>query len=63
MNDFCTVVGLVLIYIFKCVYTHITKNVCILLSIPGSLDGKESACSSGDPELGRSPGEENDYPF
>ena len=23
MNDFCTVVDLVLIYIFKCVYIHI----------------------------------------
>ena len=37
------------------------------LGFPGSSDGKESACSVGDPssipELGRSPGEENDYPF
>ena len=34
---------------------------------PGSSDGKESACSVGDPgstpELGRSPGEENGYPL
>ena len=33
----------------------------------GSLDGKESACNSGDqgliPGLGRSPGEGNDNPF
>ena len=63
MNYFCTVVDLVLIYIFKCVYTHIIKDVHILLGVPGSLDGKESACNSGDPESGRSPGEENDYPL
>ena len=38
-----------------------------LLDFPGSSDGKESACSVGDPgstpELGRSPGEENGYPL
>ena len=35
--------------------------------LPGSSDGKESACNAGDlgliPELGRSPGEGNDYPL
>ena len=35
--------------------------------LPGSSDGKESACDAGDvgllPELGRSPGEGNDYPL
>ena len=34
---------------------------------PGGSDGKESACSAGDPgsipESGRSPGEENGNPF
>ena len=34
---------------------------------PGDSDGKESACNAGDlcliPGLGRSPGEENDYPL
>ena len=34
---------------------------------PGDLDSKESACSAGDlgstPGSGRSPGEENGYPF
>ena len=42
-------------------------SLSLLLDFPGSSDGKESACSVGDPssipELGRSPGEENDYPF
>ena len=30
---------------------------------PGGSDGKVSACSAGDPGLGRSPGEENDNPL
>ena len=34
---------------------------------PGGSDSKESACNGGDlnltPGLGRSPGEENDYPL
>ena len=34
---------------------------------PGGSDGKESACSAGDPGsipgLGQSPGEGNGYPF
>ena len=34
---------------------------------PGGSDGKKSACNAGDlgsiPELGRSPGEWNGYPF
>ena len=34
---------------------------------PGGSDGKESACNAGNPGsvpgLGRSPGEENGYPF
>ena len=36
-------------------------------SFPGGSDGKESACSVGDPGLipglGRSPGEGNSYPL
>ena len=38
-----------------------------LLGFPGGSAGKESACSVGDlgsiPELGRFPGEGNDYPL
>ena len=38
-----------------------------LKGFPGGSDGKESACNAGDlgsiPELGRSPGEWNGYPF
>ena len=38
-----------------------------LLGIPGSSEGKESACNAGDlssiPGSGRSPGEENGYPL
>ena len=38
-----------------------------ILGFSGGSDGKESACNVGDlssiPGLGRSPGEENDYPF
>ena len=37
------------------------------MCFPGGSDGKESACSAGDPGLiagyGRSPGEGNSYPF
>ena len=37
------------------------------MGFPGGLDGKESACNTGDPGLipgsGRSPGEGNGYPF
>ena len=37
------------------------------MAFPGGSVGKESACSAGDPGLipglGRSPGEEIDYPF
>ena len=38
-----------------------------LLQAPGGSDGKESTCNTGDPSLipglGRSPGEEKDYPL
>ena len=41
--------------------------MCMQMGIPGSSDGKESACNAGDPDLipglGRSPGEEHDYPL
>ena len=41
------------------------KNIC--LGSPGGSEGKESARGAGDldliPELGRCPGEENDYPL
>ena len=37
------------------------------MGLPGSSEGKESACSTGDLDLilgsGRSPGEGNDYPL
>ena len=37
--------------------------MCMQMGIPGSSDGKESACNAGDPDLipgsERSPGEEN----
>ena len=33
------------------------------MGFPGSLAGKESACSAGDPGLGRFPGEGNSYPL
>ena len=37
------------------------------MDFPGGSNGKESACNAGDlgsiPELGRSPGEGNDYPL
>ena len=40
-------------------------NVYICKGIPGSSDGKETACNMGDmgliPGLGRSPGEGNSY--
>ena len=41
--------------------------MCMQMGIPGSSDGKESACNAGDPDLipglGRSPGEESSYPL
>ena len=40
---------------------------CVFVELPCGSDGKESACNAGDlgsiPGLGRSPGEENDYPL
>ena len=37
------------------------------MSFPGGSDSEESACNAGNlgliPRLGRSPGEENGYPF
>ena len=51
-------------------YLHIFWDfsvIFILLGFPGGSDGKESACSAGDPGLtpgsGRSPREENGYPL
>ena len=38
-------------------------NLTIWEGFPGGSDGKVSACSAGDPGLGRSPGEENDNPL
>ena len=47
-----------------CKYVHIVVQI---LGFPGGSDGKESACSAGDPGLvpgwGRSPGKENAYPL
>ena len=43
--------------------------LCLMIqqSFPGGSDGKEFACNVGDlgliPGLGRSPGEEKDYPL
>ena len=38
-----------------------------ITGLPGGSDGKESACNAGDLGLilglGRSPGEDNNYPF
>ena len=51
-------------------YLHIFWDfsvIFLLLGFPGGSDGKESACSAGDPGLtpgsGRSPREENGYPL
>ena len=45
---------------------HPTPTLEVLVGFPGSSDGKESACSVGDPcwvhGLGRSPGEGKGYP-
>ena len=42
-------------------------GLSLALGFPGDSTGKESACNAGDlgsiPELGRSPGEGNDYPL
>ena len=47
-------------------YFFVSSLLC-LLGFPGGLAAKESACNAGDlgsiPGLGRSPGEENGYPF
>ena len=47
--------------------THISYFSCTGKDFPGGSDGKESACDAGDlgliPGSGRSPGEENGYPF
>ena len=46
---------------------HICNIIYIYTVFPGSSDGKESACSAGDPGLtpglGRSPGEGNGNPL
>ena len=34
---------------------------CLTWDFPGASEGKESACSAGDLDSGRSPGEGNDY--
>ena len=43
------------------------SNIGVLGGFPGPSDGKESACSAGDPDLipgsGRSPGEGNGNPL
>ena len=43
------------------------RQVLLFEPVSGGSDGKESACNAGDlgsgPGLGRSPGEENGYPF
>ena len=43
------------------------SSLNILVDFPGDSDGKESACSAGDPGSilgsGRSPGERNGYPL
>ena len=46
---------------------HILGSSLVGKSFPGGSDDKESACNAGDlssiPGSGRSPGEENDYPY
>ena len=48
------------IHIYVCVYICVCVCVCVCVGLPGSLEGKESACNTGDPclkpGLGRSPG-------
>ena len=48
-------------------FEKLLMKASIYLVFPGSSDGKESACNSGDlgsiPELGRSPGEGNGNPL
>ena len=55
----------VCVYIYLCVYIYI--YIYIHTRLPGSPDGKESACNMADlgsiPGLGRSPGEGNSYPL
>ena len=46
---------------------HQREPAMLLLGLPGGSDGKEFACSAGDPGLipglGRPPGEGNGFPF
>ena len=47
--------------------SFICREVTVFGGFPGGSDGKEAACSAGDPGLilgsGRSPGEGNGYPL
>ena len=44
-------------------YMSLGISINIPLGFPCGSDGKESACSAGDPGSGRSPGEEHGYPL
>ena len=50
-----------------CVHTHTYTHTHTYIGLPGSSDGKESACSVEDlgsiPGLGRSPGGEHGNPL
>ena len=44
-------------------HMSLEMSINIALGFPCGSDGKESACSAGDPGSGRSPGEEQGYPL
>ena len=50
-----------------CHFIDDRPSLCLVMSVPGSSAGKESACNAGGPGLipgsGRSPGEGNCYPL
>ena len=50
-----------------CQFIDDRPSLCLVMSVPGSSAGKESACNAGDPGSipgsGRSPGEGNCYPL
>ena len=52
---------------YVCVCARVYVYIHVYIGFPGGSDGKKPACSAGDwgliPELGRSPGEGNDYLF
>ena len=57
----------VCVYIYIYIYVCVCVCVCVCMGFPGGSNGKESACSIGDPSLipesGKSPGEGNGNPL